>query len=79
MGNEDRSCWGCGFHQIGGSTLLGVCWGHFEERGALEIKATKGSRGYIVDYGCKNWTAEKQDFDKIKNGKGPISIIEEEL
>lgn len=77
MPKEDKSCWSCGFHQTGGITLLGVCWGHFKERGELEIKATKGHRGYIVDYGCTKWISEKQDFDEIKNPKP--KIIEEEL
>lgn len=73
-----RSCWSCGWNQIGTLTLLGTCWGWLAEKGGpMEITAAKGESGYKADLGCRRWRADKADFAALK--KPAVKITEEEI
>ena len=72
MEKEDRSCWKCGWQQIGGITLIGICWWFYKSKGfAKEIPRE------VCDKGCRFWTAEKQDIAALR-ASAP-AVIEEEL
>lgn len=58
---SENNCWNCGWHKIGGITLLPICWWFVKKQGiAKEVPAK------IVDHGCKFWTDADIDFDSIK-------------
>lgn len=46
----DRSCWTCGWQQMGGDTFLGLCR-YFETKG----QAKKAIPVTVVDQGCRLW------------------------
>lgn len=77
---EDRSCFKCGWNQIGTITLLGTCWGYLPEQGKpMEIQAHKRGDGkYIADFGCKKWRPDKVDFKELEKTLKPCGGLEME-
>lgn len=80
--HPSHSCWDCGWQQIGGVTLMGICWGWLPEQGKpMDIQATKTKGGYVCDKGCKKWTDVKANFEELKKTlpKKEAPPAEEEL
>lgn len=50
MTENSKSCWTCGYQQIGGPTFLGLCT-YFASVG----KPNKEIPPNMVDVGCKQW------------------------
>ena len=63
---EDRSCWGCMYHQAGGLKFLGYCK-YFETRS----EEKKEVPPHVIDNGCRQFTKKsKLVSDVVKKFDG---------
>jgi hypothetical protein len=62
MAKGARTCWGCGYQQIGGRTFLGICT-YFATIGKPNQDIPPG----VVDVGCKLW---KEKPPKVRGASG---------
>lgn len=65
MTENGKSCWNCGFQQIGGPTFLGICT-YFSTVG----KPNKNIPPDMVDVGCKQW--------KVRPSKAETASLDSE-